>query len=328
MQNPRPEMTKPASVKSLDGPDSSLIIFRRMLEEIIANLSPQSKLRQRSLPLTWPFTKKDIAEKLACLERLKSHFSLVMQSEHLELAQASYQIIQSSRKEIIGLQEKLGDSHAKFRDDLTQKIILWLSTLSFRDQHVAIVESVQPGTGGWLTKHETFRNWLEGDTDMLWCPGMPGAGKTRLVSIVIDLLYHEKASNGSLYTYVYCNYNRRKEQTSTALLSSLLQQVPQHSARATVPSEILSLYESHKKYGTHPTFIQLTDLLAKLTSAYETPFVVIDALDECAESEDEALRFLSTVRSIGSHVKVLCSSRFSTTFEELRSRSTLPRLKG
>lgn len=71
----------PMSIKSLDGSDSPLILFQRILEDIIAQLNPQNKLRQRSLPLTWPFTKKDIAEKIACLERLKSHFSLVMQND-------------------------------------------------------------------------------------------------------------------------------------------------------------------------------------------------------------------------------------------------------
>jgi hypothetical protein len=72
---------KPMSIKSLDGLDSPLVQFQRVLEDIIAQLSPQHKLRKRSLPLSWPFTKKDIAEKLACLERLKSHFILVMQND-------------------------------------------------------------------------------------------------------------------------------------------------------------------------------------------------------------------------------------------------------
>lgn len=71
------------SIKSLSGPDNPLILFQRVLEDIIAQLSPQHRLRQRALPLTWPFTKKDVAEELACLERLKSHFNLIMQNDLL-----------------------------------------------------------------------------------------------------------------------------------------------------------------------------------------------------------------------------------------------------
>lgn len=44
-------------------------------------------------------------------------------------------------------------------------------------------------------------------------------------------------------------------------------------------------------------------------------YVVIDALDECAHSEEEALQFVSLVRSLSSNIKVLCTSRFSTIFE-------------
>lgn len=71
------------AIKSLSGPDNPLIRFQRMLEDIIAQLTPKDKLSRRSLPLTWPFVKRDIAEKLACLERLKSHFNLVMQNDLL-----------------------------------------------------------------------------------------------------------------------------------------------------------------------------------------------------------------------------------------------------
>jgi hypothetical protein len=74
---------KPMSIESLAGPDNPLILFQRIVEDIIAQICPQHKMGQRSLILTWPFTKKDVVEKLACLERLKSHFSLVMQNDLL-----------------------------------------------------------------------------------------------------------------------------------------------------------------------------------------------------------------------------------------------------
>ncbi|KAJ5421334.1 serine/threonine-protein kinase chk2 (cds1) [Penicillium cf. griseofulvum] len=210
---------KPMSIKSLSGPDNALVIFQRVVEDIIAQLSPQH------------------------------------------------------------LGQKLDDTHLRHQEDQNERIFLWFATLSFHEQHVAILESVQAGTGAWFIKHETLQNWLEGKISMIWCPGIPGAGKTRLMSIVINTLEHEKTSNNTLHTYIYCNYGRRKEQTYTALLSSLLLQVLQFSTSETVPPEVLSLYNSHKKYGTRPTSKELIDLLAKLTSPYETLFVVMDALD-------------------------------------------------
>ncbi|KAH1401028.1 hypothetical protein KXW39_003916 [Aspergillus fumigatus] len=309
--------SRPLYIKALSGPDKPLVQFQRILEDIIKQLSPQSKLRQRSLPMTWPFTKKDIAEKLSCLERLKSHFILVLQNDLAQLTQASYELAQASHERIVDMGQKVAETHLKDHEDEIQRIILWFSTLSFREQHIAILESVQPGTGGWFTKHEALRAWLDGKISMLcwrWQNETHASTRSPYTSMVIDILEHDQSSN-SLYTYIYCNYNSRKEQTSVALLSSLVQQVLQHPTRETVPPEVLSLYNSHKKYGTRPTLKELTDLLGKLTSTYESLFVVIDALDECTESEENALRFLSTVRSIGSNVRILCSSRFSTTFE-------------
>jgi hypothetical protein len=37
---------RPLSIKSLSGPDSPLMLFRRVLEELIGQLSPQNRLRQ------------------------------------------------------------------------------------------------------------------------------------------------------------------------------------------------------------------------------------------------------------------------------------------
>lgn len=81
-----------------------------------------------------------------------------------------------------------------------QKIIFWIGSLSFSAKHIDVLESVQPGTGTWLLEHATFRSWVKGDIEILWCPGIrklsyiqpgccvstnfvfaAGAGKTRLV---------------------------------------------------------------------------------------------------------------------------------------------------
>ena len=100
-----------------------------------------------------------------------------------------------------------------------------------------------------------------------------------------------------------------------ALLSSILQQVLQHSTIGTLPAEVQTLYHSHKKHGTRPTLTQVADTLRALTADFSVFRVVVDALDECAESDEDALRFISAVRSLGPCVKLLCTSRFSTTFE-------------
>jgi hypothetical protein len=58
---------------------------------------------------------------------------------------------------------------------------------------------------------------------------------------------------------------------------------------------------------------------------FESFHVIIDALDECAESNEEALRFISAVMSLGSSVKILCTSRSCSRFDVYFSK--VPRIK-
>ncbi|KAF5021013.1 hypothetical protein F66182_6944 [Fusarium sp. NRRL 66182] len=302
------ETLKPASIKALAEPDGPLSLFRQLLQEIVTKLEPQASLRRLAKHFTWPFDKKDIAEMLTSLERIKSHFSLIMQNDLREL-------VKLSNLKLDNLNNKADRSEAKSRDEEAIKIISWISPLSFHTKHTDILESVEPGTGTWLIEHDTFQRWVRGDIDGLWCPGIPGAGKTSLVSLIINHLERERNADTAC-AYIYCDYNRRLEQTPSALLSSLLQQVLQNFTDQSLPAEVSLLYSQHHKYDTRPTQTQVTDILRKVAARLTVFYIVIDALDECAESEEAALQFLETVSSLGAHAKVLCTSRFSTTFEE------------
>lgn len=77
------EALKPASIRTLASPDGPLNLFKRILEDIVAKLAPEHSLRRLAKPFTWPFDKKDVSEMLASLERLKTHFSLIMQNDLL-----------------------------------------------------------------------------------------------------------------------------------------------------------------------------------------------------------------------------------------------------
>jgi hypothetical protein len=88
-----------------------------------------------------------------------------------------------------------------------------------------------------------------------------------------------------------------------------------------LPPEVPLIYNQHLRYGTRPTQAQITEILGKLVAKLTAFHIVVDALDECAESEDDALQFMMAVRSLGPHVKVLCTSRFSSAFEEYFSQS-------
>jgi hypothetical protein len=94
----------------------------------------------------------------------------------------------------------------------------------------------------------------------------------------------------------------------------MLQQVVLRRTTEALPAEVVSLHREHKKHGSRPTLTQVTATLRALIAPLAIFYVVVDALDECAESEEDALRFVSAVRSLGSSVKLLCTSCFSLVF--------------
>lgn len=72
---------KPAAIASLAGPDGPLESMKATMEDIVSKLAPQAGLRRLAQPFKWPFDKKDVLELFATIERLKTHFTLVLQND-------------------------------------------------------------------------------------------------------------------------------------------------------------------------------------------------------------------------------------------------------
>ncbi len=135
-------------------------------------------------------------------------------------------------------------------------------------------------------------------------------------SLVLDHLEHRQTTSNWTLAYCYCDYNQISNQISTNLVSSLLEQVVRRmTPTTTIPPEIRSLFELHKRYGTRPTLAQLTETFRKTCYSFKSVLIVIDALDEYSASEDAALEFVRAVQALGPNVRLLCTSRFSTNFE-------------
>jgi hypothetical protein len=64
-------------------------------------------------------------------------------------------------------------------------IIEWLSPTDFPSQQHDINSRRQTGTGQWFLETTEFKKWLDGSDKTLFCPGIPGAGKTMMAAIAI-----------------------------------------------------------------------------------------------------------------------------------------------
>jgi len=73
-------------------------------------------------------------------------------------------------------------------DVKVSKILEWLSPMDYGGEQGDILSIRQPGTGQWLLDTQQFQLWLQKDQQSLFRPGIPGAGKTVLTSIVVEHL--------------------------------------------------------------------------------------------------------------------------------------------
>ena len=67
-------------------------------------------------------------------------------------------------------------------------ILNWLTRMDYTAQQNDFVRRCQEGTGQWLLNSAQFKSWLNHTRQTLFCPGIPGAGKTILTSIAVEEL--------------------------------------------------------------------------------------------------------------------------------------------
>ncbi|RWA07101.1 hypothetical protein EKO27_g7995 [Xylaria grammica] len=194
------------------------------------------------------------------------------------------------------------------KEDL--EVLDWVSSVDYGPQQSDFFKRVQPGTGLWFLQSVQYRDWISAETKTLFCPGMPGAGKTILASIIIYDLWSRFREDASIgIAHIYINFRRRGEQTPEGLISSVLKQLA--GRLVPLPEQVRRLYHDHRVARTRPPFKGLSDALDSTLRQYYRTYIVIDALDECDASTGCRDRFLSEIfrAQSGGKVSILVTSR-------------------
>lgn len=195
-----------------------------------------------------------------------------------------------------------------------QKVLDWLSPSNYATQQSDYISRREQGTGQWFLDSSEFKDWVSGSKQTLFCPGIPGAGKTILASIVIDELNDRFANGGEdgAIAYLYCNFKRNDEQSAIGLLSSILKQLAQ--SQSSLPSSIQGMYAKHVEKGTRPSMGEVSETIQLLSqpSNFAKVYIVIDALDECQMHDGSRTRLLDTIFELqdACNINFLATSRF------------------
>ena len=196
-------------------------------------------------------------------------------------------------------------------DQERQAILDWLTPIDHGKLQSDFISRRQEGTGQWLLDSDEFQRWSNGSKQTLLCPGIPGAGKTIITSIIVEHLQITFRNDLSIgIAYLYCNFRQQQEQKPANLLASLLKQLVQE--QLSVPESVKSLYERHKDKRTRPSFDEISNVLYSVVAGYSKTFIIIDALDECQASDGSRKRLLSEIFNLQTKtgVNLFATSRF------------------
>ena len=160
-------------------------------------------------------------------------------------------------------------------------ILQWLSPTDFPAQQHDIIARRHDDTGQWFLDTPEFKRWLQGFDKTLFCTGIPGAGKTMMAAIAIDHLCRTTGSDNIGAAYLFCNYKAQADQSAPSLFAALLKQLVQSQPDIAAP--VTHLYNHHSRQKSRPSLKEIFEALQSVCSNYGVVYIVVDALDECAD---------------------------------------------
>lgn len=208
-------------------------------------------------------------------------------------------------------------------DKERQTILNWVTPIDYAPQQSDFLSCREAGTGQWFLDSTEFQQWLQTDKT-LFCPGIPGAGKTIITAIVIDCLRtkYPKGTNVGV-AYIYCNFKRNHDQKLSDLLLSILKQLAQD--QLSMPDSVTLLYDQHKEQRTRPSVDEISRALHSVTALYSRAFIVVDAVDECQVNQGCRKSFLSEIFRLQSKcgVHIFATSRFIPEIQKEFEEATI-----
>jgi len=196
-------------------------------------------------------------------------------------------------------------------DQGRQAILDWLAPSGHVAQQSDVLGRRQTGTGQWLLDSPEFKWWTSNTHQTLFCPGIPGAGKTVLTSIVIEELKLKAQHDSSIgVAYLYFDYRRQNERTPENLLATILKQLLQN--HNTLPDTVKTFYDNNKNEQLCMSIDALSKAFRSVVGQYSRVFIVVDALDEyCNKYRARFLDVISDLQAMsGTGLNLFATSRF------------------
>lgn len=268
-----------------------------------------SKVHGQGRRLLYPFRESTLVKLKEIVAEIRENLSLAVDVLHLQVAANSEQQIEHVSAQI---HDFVAFIHSHHNDNQSRAIIDWLSPInSFVTQNDTLRRR-QDGTGEWIFEVSEFKAWLAGTDRILWCSGMPGAGKTILASVIIDKLQTQFSPQNIGLAFMYCNYKERDSQTFGNIIANLLQQLVQ--CHKSIPEEVHALYTKSCQRNIRPDEEEFFSVFQSVIAKFSRVYIVIDALDECKQHTRSKL--IEKLLQLPVKLHLICTSRHLGDIQE------------
>ncbi|KAF7968340.1 hypothetical protein HWV62_30929 [Athelia sp. TMB] len=171
----------------------------------------------------------------------------------------------------------------------------WMAAPDTSPNYKAAREKHQQGTGSWFVGGSVFEEWKAHPDSVLWLHGRPGCGKTILCSSAIENVKLSCKNKGSV-GYAYYFFDGTSAQSKLAAYESLIRSlIMQFSDRLDgIHPALAGLYDAEDKGRHQPLIGSLEGILPELIKSFPASYIIIDALDECAEQR-RLLKWIQTI---------------------------------
>ncbi|KAL2822752.1 hypothetical protein BDW59DRAFT_149096 [Aspergillus cavernicola] len=247
--------------------------------------------------LAWKPFDKEFEDILARFETHRQLFefevTFAMHSEAVRFYER-YDEDVKRRGEIEGLRRKEGEANLKEFEESNLKASLasrmreigyWINPPNWKDRYEERSNLRVDGTGAWIVHESVYLSWRANTKPILSIQGKPGFGKSTLCPIVIDDL---SASPERASAVCYFFFHKQLGQQSKELaFRSLLVQLLDRYREDPKAIDIASAIFDKKNLGQrHATMNEILAILELFLAQFPGAKMVVDAVDECSESED------------------------------------------
>ncbi|KAF2234467.1 hypothetical protein EV356DRAFT_151584 [Viridothelium virens] len=248
------------------------------LERIQAQLkwpATKSAVRRGWAAIQWPLKEKEIRQSLDRFKSITKSLELAMGSETISMGQETQKLVYDTKRLI----------EQDRQESMAKEVYDWLQRADPSTNHSTALALHEPGTGLWLPRRPEYQRFKADEKSLVWVNGILGSGKTVLCSSIIeDLLSALGPDDGALLVYFYFDFNAIRKQNVRDFLRSLLAQFIRPGQYLPRPIEDIYQRYKHQRYDLSTDDYFKTFL--SVCAPYRKVYLVVDALDECAERDE------------------------------------------